>query len=78
MCPVMLVLLLSMSSAQSYDIAQGDSETFLVLGDTVHVDQDVGVVIIEDVQEVAPGVQAVRLYCSSSPTGRCTGSIGPG
>ena len=77
MLRIVFLLVFAATSSQPYDIAVGDAETFLVFGEGVQVYEDVGSVVIEDIDEIAPGMLAVRISCASSPTGRCTGTIGP-
>lgn len=75
---ILLVLTFAAWSAdQAYDIAVGKEEAFLVFGEGVSIHAEIGSVEIVDDSELGMGLHSVRLACSSSPNGHCTGTIGP-
>lgn len=60
-------------SSEPYEMAPGETRTFLVEGPDPHVDQETGEVSVTGSHAISPELTLLTLECS--PSGPCTGTV---
>lgn len=63
------------SNSTPYDLAPGQSGSYVVHGETVTIHQETGSVYVDAITPLADGFKLVTLRCSDRSTERCTGTI---